>query len=564
MKRSIVAVAVLGALNVSAAEPCENARIRETAPLATATAQDKVVAGTFSKAATTCAERGPACDQARAECGALLTTMLQRQVGFDEGVWLRDLLLPYLGQQYPMSRPFGAFTVAPDASCNVDVATLTAAAQRRTDQAARREVLLQEYGLYVKWAQAAQQRCRERVAADDQRAAAAKAESEKLAVVAVTAGAADQAKRQAEEAARKKAEEAKLAQEAAARAAVDEAKRREEAELRLRQERLDAEKRAQQAQIDAEQRNRQALLEAEQRMRAERERERRELEQQAKLVEEARLVKERSERTAQLKTQKEQLLADADSAYKRALAEEAQKKQAAVDAISQNPAVAQAAVAEAAQANQARVEAERNLEAARVQASRMQIDDSYERARGHVALLGGGGVFSYSDGTTASTGGALGFNVTAHFGFWAEAPASGLANGFELALSARFVQALGPAPTPREFEGHFTARYFFGPFGIGGAGEYRNFEAVFGIRPFGIGPSVGLALIDSPHTRAIFSLNWMPVGTAVDLARVGADLEVSYEWFTLRFAGGSFTQQFASASRISWQGAVFVGARLRW
>jgi hypothetical protein len=109
----VVLVLVLVSSNALGAEACEAPRLHDLAPLATAAAQDKVVSQTFSKTAEVCAERGPACDQARAECGALLTSIIQKQVVFDEGVWLRDMLLPYQGQQYPLSKVFGAAAIAP-------------------------------------------------------------------------------------------------------------------------------------------------------------------------------------------------------------------------------------------------------------------------------------------------------------------------------------------------------------------------------------------------------------------------------------------------------------------
>lgn len=564
MMRSFVAVAVLLAVPGLAAEPCEAPRLRDTAPLATASAQDKVLATAFNKAAAACVERGDACDQARVECGGLLTTLLQKQTGFDEGVWLRDLLLPYQGQQYPITRTFAQITLAPDASCNVDVATLKDAAGRRTAQAARRDALLQEYQLYVKWAGGALQKCRERAAADDTRSAAARAESERLAAAAGAVTATELAKKQAEEAARKKAEEdalrLKTAQEVAAHAQADaEAralKERTDAAAAAQKAQLEAEQRSQKALADAEQRNRQAQLDSEARMKAERELEKQDALAKAKQAEDERLVRERGTKVTQLKQQKEQMLADAELAYKHAAAEEEQKKQAAVDAVAQNPAVAQAAVAQAAQATQARIDAEKNLELVRVKAERLEIDDSFERSRGHVGLLAGGGAMAFGSAPVGAAGGML----TAHFGFWQQAPVSGMASGFELGLEARYFQGLGSATAPREIEGHVTARYFIGPLGLGAVGEFRNFDAAFGVRPFGVGPAIGIALIDNPHTRAVFSVNWLPVGGVIDLVRLSGDFEVSYEWFTMRITGGTSTQ----GSTLGWEAAGFLGARFHW
>ncbi|MEW5743792.1 MAG: hypothetical protein AB1938_33075, partial [Myxococcota bacterium] len=216
MVRFLVTLSLSVATAASAADVCEAPRNRDTAPLATAAAQDKVVANTFEKTAATCAERGPACDQARLECGALVSSIVQKQVGFDDGLWLRDMLLPYQGKSYVLTRSFGAVPLASDASCNVDVATLNAAALRRTKQATRRDNLLAEYQLYVKWTQDQLAQCRARVAADEKRAAEAKAESERVAAAAAaaaaTAAAAAAAKRAQEDEARRRAEEAARAQ----------------------------------------------------------------------------------------------------------------------------------------------------------------------------------------------------------------------------------------------------------------------------------------------------------------------------------------------------------------
>jgi hypothetical protein len=537
----VVLVLVLVSSNALGAEACEAPRLHDLAPLATAAAQDKVVSQTFSKTAEVCAERGPACDQARAECGALLTSIIQKQVVFDEGVWLRDMLLPYQGQQYPLSKVFGAAAIAPDASCNVDVATLTAAAQRRLVQANRRETLFSEYSSYARWCQAAHQKCLERLSVDDQRAATAKAEAEKLAAAAAAASAAsaaELARRQVEDAARKQAQEtARRAKEAQATAA---------AELASREK----------ARVEAEEKARRDQLERHERTKDERERAAAQAEAQRKDTEEERAVKERDARTKQARTQRAQLLADAEAALKVAQAQEETKKQAAIDAVVANPTVAQASVAEAAQAKQARLEAEKRLADARLKAERMEIDESHERSRGHVGLLAGGGVMSWGVPQIAGGVGAL---VTAHFGFWGSAPLNSLAAGFELALALRFLQPLGATANGREFGGRVTARYFFGPLGLGATGEFRLVDPSYGVRAFGVGPALGLAFIDTPHARVVAGLNWLPVGTSIELTRVTGEVEVSWYWFTLRLLGGSF-----GATTVGWQASAFVGVRLDW
>lgn len=567
MKSLFAALVVTLAGPALAAEVCAAARLRDTTLLATAAAQDKVLAASFQRAATACAERGDACDQARVECGGLLTSLIQKQINFDEGMWLRDLLLPYLGQQYSPTRTFGTFTLAPDASCNVDVASLLAASQRRQAQAARREGLFQEYALFAKWTETVQQQCRDRDAVEQQKSATVKAQSEQIAAVATAATAAELARKKAEADAKSKADEdarrLREAQELAAKQAVEQAKQRDLAIARAKQDQLDAEARAQKAQLDAEARNRQLQMEDEQRMKAEREQAQKTQEEKARLAEEQRFIKEREQKAVELKTYKKKLVAEAEATYKLALAEEESRRQAAVEAVSQSPAIAQAAVAQAADAERNRINAEHALAEARLKAERIEVDESFERSRGHLAALGGGGAFAYSNDTGSVTGGGLGAMITAHLGFWGQAPAAGLANGFEVALGARFFQALGTG-APREIEGHATARYFFGPLGVGLAGEGRSVDASLGVRAFGLGPSIGIAAVDTPHTRVIFSANWLPVGTAIDLTRITGEFEVSYEWFIVRVLGGSFAQQLSTGTTVGWQAAAFVGARLSW
>lgn len=548
MRCSAAAVFAVLLGGVASAAPCEAPRLRDTAPLSIALARDRIAAEAFTRAAAVCQERGDACDQARLECGGVVSSVISQQLGFDEGAWLRDMLLPYLGQQYPMSRVFGAVAQAADTSCRVELAVLNAAAQRRTAQATRRDLLLKEYTAFGRWAEVQQQKCREKLTAEEQRALAAQAEAERVAAAAAAA----QAVKLAGEAARQKvledARKAKELNEAAAARAAEELKRREQATTSTLQ-----------AQKESEERLRKERLEQEARGTAQRQ----EAEQKTRSAEEAKQVKERAERTRLAKLQREQLLADAERAYASAVALEREKKQAAVDAVAANPAVSQATVAEAAQATQARVDAERRLAEARVKAERIEVDESHLRSRGHVAALLGGGALAWSNatGTASSSGGALGALVTAHVGFWGD-QLTGLAWGLELAIAARFLQPLPFEATPREFDGLASVRYYFGPLGVGAAGEFRLVDPSFGARAFGVGPSLALALVDTPQARVLLSASWLPLGTAVDLARVSGGLELSWQWFTFRLLGSTASR--AGLSATLWQATAFAGVRLSW
>lgn len=529
---------VLAVTAPALAQPCEGPRLHDPAPLAAAQAQDQLVAQSFARAAQVCIAPGDACDRARLECGAVLAAVAQKQKGFDEGVWLRDLLLPYLGQQYPAARVFTAAAQALDGSCNVSTTVLGEAAQRRTAQAARRGQLLEEYSAFTKWSDAMWQKCREHLTAEEQRATLARAEAERLALAA------------AAEATKKKAEdEARLKAEADAKAARD-------AELARAAQAQEAQRR--QAAAEESARHEQENLAA--RAQAEREFERTRAQDQARAAEETRQLNERERKTVEARRQRDTLIGDAEFAYKRAVEAEAAKKQAALDAVSDNPTVAQAAVAEAAQATTARIEAEKRLSEARLKAERIEIDDSWERSRGHIAILGGGGVVGFGGEPVQGAGGVL---ATAHFGFWGQPPLTGLAWGFEVGLGVQYLQPVGPAAGLREFSGHATARYFFGPLAVGATGEFRIIDPQAGARAFGVGPSLGVALLDTPHSRIVLSASWMPVGTAIDLTRTVGDLEFSWQWFSAGVGAGLFTST-ATSTVMSWSAHAHLGVRLGW
>lgn len=570
---------------VTAAEPCEAPRVRDTAPLVAAMAQDKVLGLSFTKAAGVCAERGEACDQARLECSTMLTATIQKQVGFDEGQWLRDMLLPYNGASYPMTRPFGAAPIASDASCNVDVPTLTAAGQRRAAQAARRDTIFQEYNLYARWTQTQLQKCKERVASDEAKNAQAKAESERLAAASAAVGAAEALKlKQAQEAAAAKAEAEKRAKDAAEAElrrqrdqkdlAERELKKREEAELRARDEREQVRKDMDAKAQKAEEERKKERLEAEEtrkkeKAEAEEARQKDKAETEAKLekakeeaaraqkeAEEKRLVTERDSRVAQQKALKERLITEAEANFKRAKDDEALKKQAAIDAVSSSPAIAAAAVAEAAQAEKTRAAAEKSLFEARQKADAIVIDDSFVRSSGAILIAGGG--------SGVDTGFGLGVMAAVHFGIWGTAPPDGMASGFELRLWGRYFGTVSGTPSSA-IDSLLTARYFFGAIGVGLAGEVRALnptDAMNSTIRGGVGPALAVAFVDNHETRVVFGVNYLPLGNTIDGVRFVGDFEVSYRFFTLHINGGSATKP--APGGIAWQIGAYAGLRASW
>ena len=564
------------AAQLIAADQCEPPRVRDTAPLVAAIAQDRVLAQAFTKAATSCAEPGEACTAARLECSTLLASTIQKQVSFDEGVWLRDMLLPYNGGTYPMGTVFGAAALAADASCNVEVAVLNAASGRRTAQAARRDAIYKEYGKYSAWSQTQLQKCKERVAAAEQSSAAAKAESERIAAASAAVAAAEAAKKkQEEDAARARAEAERKAKEAA------------DAEARRQQELKDAEAKRQQEAKDAAEKEAKRREEAEKQAKADREAERKRAEerqdqllaQQKKEREEAeaarkkekedeeaarreaeakRFVTDRDSKVSQQRALKEKLVKDAEENLKRAKDEEALKKQAAVDAVSSSPAIAAAAVAEAAAAEKARAEAEKRLVTARQQSDAILIDDSHERRSGQIFAAGGGGAV----GVGGAVSFALGAQAGATFGFWGTAPPEGMASGLELRLWGRYWATLGPSGIGN-FDSMITARYYFGHFGVGLAGEIR-LDGLTALRG-GAGPSIAVAFIDNRETTIVLGVSYLPVGNTIDVARVEVAFDIGWKYLDVRVLGGTTSVAGATgAPGIGWNVAAMVGPRLAW
>lgn len=650
---------------VLAAEPCEAPRVHDVAPLTAAIAQDKAMAQGFLLAAGACASPGDACTKARLDCAGQLNTTALAQQNFDEGIWLRDMLLPYLGSYYPMGRSFPAAPLASDGSCNVEVATLNSAGQRRASQATRRDGLLAEYKLYQQWSQQQWQQCKDKLTALGAKDVAARQAAEQQAANAAAIAAAAAVKAEEDRKARLAAEtvaqqqqadkNAALKREQEARdAALTEQKRREqveaqrqqdavvaqqkaaEAEQRRQQEVREAQYSAQQKAAEADAKRQQELREqeaklqqnardaayAEQKRReavedrrlkeardVERDRQEREFKaaeearlaqekqrkeeqaraeaaeekrkkdaeeaaaqkkreeeaaaRKAKEVEENRQISERDAAVAAQKAQKQKLLKDAEDQLATARAAEVQKKQAATDAVNTNPAMASQLVADAAEASKAREEAEKNYADAKKQAEEIVIDVSHER--------GGGSLYANFGASGLDGGfGLLGL-LGMHFGFWGTAPMNGMASGFELALWGRFLGQLAPANMSAHphtgVDALLTARYFFGHFGLGLAGDLKApvLAPNDGLR-FGGGLTLAVAFVDNHETRVVLALAYTPLSNHLALgglewARLLADFEISYKFLSIH----AQAQTFAGANNVlHWQAGGAIGVRYGW
>ncbi len=545
--------AVISSLSVGAADPCDPPRIRDLGALSMAMTQDKQVAQAFQKAAGACAQDTDACDQARLECSTLLAASLKAQISFDEGAWLRDMLMPYLGQMYVLSRSFGAGPSATDTTCTGEPALLNAAAMRRLAQATKRQAIYDEYPKYAAWVNATYARCREQANVDQQKQLANRSEAERLAAAAAAAKLAEEARQKSEDEARQRAEAQARAQAEAVKKqqqAQEAAQRRAEEDAR---QRAKADEQARLAQEDAVERA---------------EREKKEAEKKAARAEEERLVRDREAKLAQARQQKSQLVADAKADLERATADAAAKQKAAMVALEEHSPAAGMLATEAANAERSRADAEKRFADAKVKADRIEIDESSERARGSLGLQVEGGYGSLSSSDGAATGPMFGVDAQLHFGFWGTAPADGLASGLEVRINGRFLAQAGGTGAQREIEGRAAVRWFFGRIGLGAAAEYRAFDSTLGTTArsfsgFGLGPALGVAFVDTPTMRVGFNIAWLPLVTN-DLLRVVADLEVAWRFLLFGLGGGTLTDPISPAARVGFFVTALAGVRLGW
>src|SRR5581483_10903067 len=151
--RQCVLLLALSSSALAAENPCDQPRPRDVGPLLTAIGQDDVMAAQFDATATACnAGISVECDKARLRCGELLTQTLQKQVSVDDGMWLRDMLLPFQNQRYALVAQIPMTAVAQEVSCNGDGPTLRAAAQKRKQLAQKRRDIINEYPKWAQWA----------------------------------------------------------------------------------------------------------------------------------------------------------------------------------------------------------------------------------------------------------------------------------------------------------------------------------------------------------------------------------------------------------------------------
>jgi hypothetical protein len=551
MKRVSMLAALLAAAAVpaSAQVVCDQPRPRDTSPLLKAIQEDDAMASTFDVTSGACISESAACDAQKLKCNDQLTTTLQHQVNVDNGMWLRDMLLPFLSQRYTMSANIATTEVAQDVSCNSDAPSLKAAASRRRQLAQRRRDLVNEYPKWAMWAADVARRCKADATASAKASADAAAAAKAQADAALAAKQAEELRqdnlKKAEQAAKDKAEAERKAKEDAAKAAADAQKKQQDAQA-------EQARKQQQAQIELARRQKEA------------EDERQRKEREARMTEQ-----ERAAETA--RRAEEEKRRQAEEAEKKRIAEEEKKKReekAAAEAkfIADREARKSAAEKKADELRLA--EDERRTLAEKQISATENVDRSDERLKGSLAAQLQGGYMSLTSG---NAGPLMGVLIQARYGIWMTAPAQGMASGLELKVNGQFLgQVAGPGAA-QYFSAAPDIRWFFTRFGVGASFEWRHLVTPLTtsdpVDTFALGANVAFAIVDNPDGRFIANLRWLPFlnsGTIFAAERVTGELEIGYKWFSAGVQAGTVTlRNNGGAETVGWYAGIGLGGRLR-
>jgi len=538
---------------------CQKPGGRDVAPISEAIKQDEAMAAAFDATALACVHGTIECDDARLRCGNLLTETLREQVRFDEGAYLRDMLVLFSGQHYNMQTPVPAAPPLTDVSCGAEADTLKLASQRRHQQAERRKLLLAEYPRWVAWTQGASQACYAGLAADQKHSDQVAADAARLAAAAEAARLAEEA-RQADAKARAAAE-AKARDDAlrAQQAAQDEAKRQQQ---KAQQDQLDAQQRAAKEKADAE-------------AKAKRD---------AEAAEEARLVQEREGKKAESRKRQDELIAterkrqeDARFALQQQQAQAQAEHEKRIADLQRNITLSEAdrdaAIAQANSDYQA-AEAKRQADAQKEIDAAGLYDRSDERNIGAIGAHAAGGYFAVNESSdnNSAVGPLVGGQVTVHQGFWGTAPAHGMSAGLELRGTALFMTSVGSGGSAQVIHLVPEIRYWFGRLGVGLVFEWQQLNSEVAslkqtAQVLGLGASVSLAGFDTPDGRLLLSAKWTPLLNG-HLERLTGEVEAGYQWFSLFLGGGSLSDDASGMNggqkRSGWYIGGGLGGRFRW
>jgi hypothetical protein len=118
-------------------------------------------------------------------------------------------------------------------------------------------------------------------------------------------------------------------------------------------------------------------------------------------------------------------------------------------------------------------------------------------------------------------------------------------------------------------ESLLTARYHFGFFGVGLAGDLRYIDWSTPADPsqskllIGVGPSISFTFIDNRRMRLLVGAQWTPFISS-DWGRVTGDVEFSYKWLTFTVVAGRASDGPLEAQRGGFFVGAFAGARFAW
>lgn len=535
-----MALLLLAPASAHAQSQCEQPRPRDTAPLLKAIQEDDAMASTFDVTSGACVTESAACDAQKLKCNDQLSAMLQRQVNVDNGMWLRDMLLPFLGQRYTMSMTIATTEVAQDVSCNSDAPSLKAAALRRRQLAQRRRDIVNEYPKWAMWAAAASQRCKADANASAKAQADAAAAAKAQADAALAAKSAEELRqenaRKAEQAAKDKAEADKRAKEEAAK--------------------------AEQERIAKAKKDQEELLKRQQEALAEQQRKERE----ARMTEEER----RAEAAKRAEEEKKRAAEEAEAKRKEAEEQKKREAQALAEAKFVNDREARKIAAEK-KAEELRAAEEARRLAAEKQISQYEnVDRSDERLKGSIGAQAQGAYMALDN---ANAGFLMGLAMNIRYGIWMTAPAEGMASGMELKLTGQFLGCLtcSTGTGAQFFSIAPELRWFIARFGFGATFEYRRLNSpLTNIDPadaFTLGLNVAVAIADSPDSRFIIGLRWLPFflnsPSVFQADRLTLDAEIGYKWFAASVQGGILGVRSGTSSTLGWYAGIGVGGRLR-
>ncbi len=561
---TLVHLAIALCLNSGLAfgQECPRPNVRTTNALVNAIAQDEVMASGFENAAAACVHEGTSCDEAKVRCGQLLTATLQQQLSFDEGAYLRDMLIAYAGQQYRMTVPIAAAAALTDVSCNADSGSLKAAAARRKQQAERRKVVNAEYPRWITWVNGQYKSCTDHALVEKSRVDIQTAEASRLLAAAEAAKQAELIKLDQKAAVERAARE-KLEQEAKAKEALAAAQARQKADAeRAQKDKLEEEKRLAEQKAETERRAKET---AEQRAA-------REAQQaaNAKIVADREGRKDAAEKKRQDLIDKENLREGdvklkVEQSHQAAEAAHQKKVEELQRSIELSEADKIAKLNEVDKEYAASEAKRKEIALKEIQAAGGSIDRSDERLGGALSVHAAGGYFSLLGDSKP----VLGVQLTIRQGFWGTAPASGLASGIEIRATALFLIATDAKSYIVQVAPEF--RYWFGFFGLGAAFDYQRIQTAAGgpvggpagtaVDSIGLGPTLSLAAFDSPSSRLLFTARWTPFLNE-QYERITGEIEGGYQLFSFAVQGGVIKQNKAQPP--GWFVGLSLGIRLRW